>query len=163
MTSPHHQGRIPWHCLTDHVDFDGSTGFKIRSASQIHSRKMAFTHFTRVLASVIVEAAEKQLSLLPKPNASRDAWRDVGVQDDALFPVEFADAMNLPAYLNPKFLQRQYWEHAESDYDARFLLMVLTKPENPFRHLAPLIYLAQHPRVAMRNLQVLNDFTSGEL
>ncbi|KAF8990128.1 hypothetical protein BDZ89DRAFT_207545 [Hymenopellis radicata] len=25
MTSPHHQGKIPWHCLTDHVDFDGST------------------------------------------------------------------------------------------------------------------------------------------
>ncbi len=173
MSAPHQQGKIPWHCkcllvhtpmhslrlfpsgLTDHVEFDGSTGFKIRRTSQIDERKKAFAHFARVLASLIVEGAEDQLSRLPKPNASRDAWKDVGVQDNALFPVDIMEAFSAPAYINSddlKFLERRYWEHAHSDYDVQFVVMVLIKPTNPFRHLAPLIYLAQHPRVAMRNL-----------
>ncbi|KAF8887695.1 hypothetical protein CPB85DRAFT_290592 [Mucidula mucida] len=65
------------------------------------------------------------------------------------------EAFSAPAYINSddlKFLERRYWEHAHSDYDVQFVVMVLIKPTNPFRHLAPLIYLAQHPRVAMRNL-----------
>ncbi|KAF8900603.1 hypothetical protein CPB85DRAFT_1325232 [Mucidula mucida] len=152
MTSPHHQGKIPWHCLTDHVGFDGSTGFTTRPASQIDSRKKAFAHFARDLASLIVDATEDELSLLPKPNASRDAWRDVGVEDNALFPGDLVDAFSTPRADGPKFHELQYWERHDSNsfYDARFILMVLTNPPNPFRHIAPLIYLAQHPRVMLR-------------
>ncbi len=52
-----------------------------------------------------------------------------------------------------KFLELQYWENHDSNslQDAKFILMVLTIPPNPFRHIAPLIYLAQHPRVTLRN------------
>ncbi|KAF9000556.1 hypothetical protein BDZ89DRAFT_1147209 [Hymenopellis radicata] len=153
MTSPHE--RLPWHGLTDHVVFDGSVGFRNPLASRMDVRKRAFAQFTHDLASVIVEAAERQLAPLPKPNASRDAWGDVGVQDNALFPVEFADAINVPAHTKPDdiaFLQRKYWEDTCSDYASQFILTVLTKPANPFCHLAPLIYLAQHPRGAMREL-----------
>ncbi len=123
----------------------------MRLDSKVDSRKQAFAHFARALASTIVEASEEQLSRLPKPNASRDAWKNVGVQDNALFPVDLVDAFNHCNADNIKFLQRQYWEDAHLNYDAQFILMVLART-NPFRHLASLIYLAQHPRETMRRL-----------
>ncbi|KAF9043826.1 hypothetical protein BDZ89DRAFT_1059289, partial [Hymenopellis radicata] len=169
MTSPHQEGKIPWHCLTDYVSLDkypatlSSSDFRLHKKSDPEARKKSFIHFARVLASRIAEYADGQISAVPKPDASVQEWKFAGVSEDALFPLEFLhgmkDLQNDPSF--KRYACRETWEEIsfESDEAAAIVVYAMTKPSKPFLYLPTLLYLAQHPRVPMSRLRSV--YTSG--
>ncbi|KAF9022733.1 hypothetical protein BDZ89DRAFT_195667 [Hymenopellis radicata] len=116
-----------------------------------------FTVFAGSLASAVADEAERRRSTVPKPNASIQAWRDLGVNDDALFPDEYLSrvvGMHHQSAIVPdphEYTQKMTWENkycptigAHRAVSA-LLVVVMTEPPNQFQFLTALLRLAQSP------------------
>ncbi|KAF9021923.1 hypothetical protein BDZ89DRAFT_1071063 [Hymenopellis radicata] len=158
---------IPWHLFVRHVQITSTSSsdeseFAIQGSSTIEARDADFTVFAGSLASAIADDAERRRSTVPKPNASIQAWRDLGVDDDALFPDEYLSrvaGMHRPSAIVPdpqQYTQKVTWEERSSLATigthravSALLVVAMTEPPNQFQFLPALLRLAQSIKIKL--------------
>ncbi|KAF8900933.1 hypothetical protein CPB85DRAFT_138568 [Mucidula mucida] len=154
---------IPWHVFVPHVHITSSGSdepeFSVHDSSTVEGREADFTAFAGSLASAISDDAEKRRSTVPKPNASIEAWREMGVDDDALFPDEYlsrVSGMNHHSSVVPdprNYAQIHNWQKNSSESfrghraASALLVVLMTEPSDQFQFLAPLLRLAQSIKI----------------
>lgn len=135
----------------------------MRSSSIEAARKQSFVHFARVLAAHIIELADNQRRLLPRPGSTTEDWAAAGVHDDHLFSEDLTDSFDEDGH---DWANIMTW----SDLDeipkfigaADMITSAICDPANdplgdgPLEHLPSLIRLAQHPKVQFSNLWQLS-------
>ncbi|KAF9001398.1 hypothetical protein BDZ89DRAFT_1081844 [Hymenopellis radicata] len=155
---------IPWHLFARHVQITSTSSsdeseFALQGSSTMEARDADCTVFARSLASTIADDAERRRSTVPKPNASIQAWRDLGVNDDALFPDEYLSRVvgmhhQSAMVRDPhKYTQKVTWENKYSATIgahravSALLVVVMTEPPNQLQFLTALLRLAQGLKV----------------
>lgn len=146
--------------ITKHITITLEDGVRFQQSStraDEHQWNQDLAQFARAIADQIAQRANSHLDTLPRPGAPSTAWEPFGVTADEMFPNESLAGEALAGYHD-----RKSWELIYNGATDAALVIVraLAEPEDPFRLLPPLVYLAQNARIQISILRVMD--TSGE-